>query len=371
MNFSYWENKTLIGRPDVVVVGSGITGLSTAIHAKQKNPQAKVVILERGMMPWGASSKNAGFACFGSPGEILADIKRTSFEEVIALIRYRKEGLDTIMGLLGADHMDFQMHGGYELFQASQQEEYEECLGILDALNSELQADFGGNAFEKVENTFGFGHTANIIKCNFEGQIDTGLMISAYLKLAEKNGVQIFNGASVQSIEDLNHEVEVKLEGGMSFKAGKVVVCSNGFAKQFFDEDVQPARAQVLVTKPIDNLPWKGTFHYDQGYYYFRNIHNRILLGGGRNLDFKAEETTEMETSELIMNKLKDMLQEVILPGQKVEIDQTWAGIMGVGETKKPIVKNISPNVICGIRLGGMGVAIGTLVGKKCVELLD
>jgi hypothetical protein len=44
---------------------------------------------------------------------------------------------------------------------------------------------------------------------------------------------------------------------------------------------------------------------------------------------------------------------------------------MGVGETKKPIIKEISSNVYCGVRLGGMGIAIGTLVGKEVAELMD
>jgi hypothetical protein len=35
---------------------------------------------------------------------------------------------------------------------------------------------------------------------------------------------------------------------------------------------VKPARAQVLITEPIDNLDVRGTFHLDCGYYYFRNI---------------------------------------------------------------------------------------------------
>ena len=31
----------------------------------------------------------------------------------------------------------------------------------------------------------------------------------------------------------------------------------------------------------MKNLKIKGSFHYEKGYYYFRNIDNRILLGGG------------------------------------------------------------------------------------------
>ena len=133
--------------------------------------------------------------------------------------------------------------------------------------------------------------------------------------------------------------------------------------------DTKPARAQVLITKPIPNLRIEGTFHLDEGYYYFRNIHNRILFGGGRNLDFKTEETTTFGQTETVQNKLEELLSTVILPNQEFEIDQRWSGIMGVGNQKKAIVQSINDRVFCGVRLGGMGVAIGPLVGKELAKL--
>ncbi len=63
------------------------------------------------------------------------------------------------------------------------------------------------------------------------------------------------------------------------------------------DLELMPVRSQILLTEPIENLKLKGTFHYDEGYIYFRN---RILLGGARNLDFQTEETTELETTEFL-----------------------------------------------------------------------
>src|SRR5690606_38085430 len=136
----------------------------------------------------------------------------------------------------------------------------------------------------------------------------------------------------------------------------KLLIASNGFASKFGIPGVKPARAQVLVTKPIPDLEIKGTFHIDKGFYYFRNIDNRILFGGGRNLDLKGEETIEMVQTELIQNRLEDLLRNIILPNTAFEIDQRWSGIMGVGDTKAPILENLSANVVCGVRLGGMGV---------------
>jgi glycine/D-amino acid oxidase-like deaminating enzyme len=151
----------------------------------------------------------------------------------------------------------------------------------------------------------------------------------------------------------------------------KVFVATNGFASQLLNENVQPARAQVLITKPIENLSIKGTFHLDKGYYYFRNIDDRILLGGGRNLDFKGEETTDLNQSTLIQNKLEELLTTIILPNTPLEIDHRWSGIMGIGNTKNPVVKQLGNHMFCGVRLGGMGVAIGSLIGKDLAGLLD
>ena len=133
---------------------------------------------------------------------------------------------------------------------------------------------------------------------------------------------------------------------------------------------MQPARAQVLITKPIPNLDIKGTFHLDEGYYYFRNINHRVLLGGGRNLDFEGETTTSHDTTELIQNRLEELLKNVILPQTHFEIDHRWSGTMGIGANKQPIVAQLSSHVYCGVRMGGMGVAIGSIIGQELADLI-
>nr|MCH9661765.1 FAD-dependent oxidoreductase [Bacteroidota bacterium] len=58
------------------------------------------------------------------------------------------------------------------------------------------------------------------------------------------------------------------------------------------------------------------------------------------------------------------------LPTTAFEIDTQWSGIMGVGSQKKPILRQLEPNVYCGVRLGGMGVAIGSTIGKRLAEFV-
>jgi glycine/D-amino acid oxidase-like deaminating enzyme len=135
--------------------------------------------------------------------------------------------------------------------------------------------------------------------------------------------------------------------------------------------DLYPARNQVLLTKPIPGLKVAGCFHYDRGYFYFRNIDGRILLGGGRNLDLETEKTAAFGGNELIRAALEKLLRDVICPDQPVDIDSWWTGILGLGPVKKPIVERFSANVVVAVRLSGMGVAIGTLVGQEGASLLS
>ncbi len=371
MNFSFWESRTWLSNIDFAVIGSGIVGLNCALALRKKHPTSKIVVFERGMLPSGASTKNAGFACFGSISEILDDLKTHSEEEVVQLVRERVVGLKILRNALGDNQLDYREYGGYELFTKEDQALFELCKSKVSYVNELLEPIFNDEVFSEKENHFGFENIqSKLIYSKFEGQIDTGKMMLGLIKKASESSILILNCSEITNISDESQSVLLQLNSSESISAKKVFIATNGFAKQFLKEDVKPARAQVLVTKPILNLNIKGTFHLDRGFYYFRNIENRILFGGGRNLDFTTEETTEMELTERVQKKLEALLQQVILPNQSVEIEQRWSGIMGIGDTKKPIVKAISNNVFCGVRLGGMGVAIGSSIGKNLANLI-
>jgi thioredoxin reductase len=106
MKVSFWEFNSWFKDLDLIVIGSGIVGLNTAIEYKKRNRKAKILILEKGILPEGASTKNAGFACFGSPSEILSDLKNQTIEEVENLIYRRVKGLELLKSNLGKKNID-------------------------------------------------------------------------------------------------------------------------------------------------------------------------------------------------------------------------------------------------------------------------
>lgn len=369
-NFSFWETQTYFKDIDLIVIGSGIVGLNAAISYKEKHAKAKILVLERGILPHGASTKNAGFACFGSVSELLADIKKTNEDFVWQTVEMRIKGLELLRKRLGDHNIDYKEFGGYELF--NDLKKFEECSDSINYFNKKIKSYTGIKNTYSIENkkikSFQFKQVKGLIWNRKEGQIDTGKMMQSLIQLALSKGIIILNSITVNAINDIKTGVDIDTSIG-TLNAKRVIVATNGFAAQLLKkEDVQPARAQVLITRPIEGLKIKGTFHYDEGYYYFRNVGKRVLFGGGRNLDFEKETSSEFVLNEKIHRHLEKLLKTIILPEVKFEIEQRWCGIMGVGNEKKPIIKKVSPNVVCAVRMGGMGVAIGSLVGQLAVK---
>lgn len=371
--FSYWERTAFTDDADVIVIGSGIVGLSAALHLKRLQPQLKVIVLERGFLPSGASTKNAGFACFGSLSEQIAYLKRSSEAEVLRLADYKWRGLQRLRQNLGDRSIDFYQYGGYELFMGGEETTAEESLDHLAYFNKLLKQAIGSDDIYQTADAkiaeFGFDKVSRMIFNPYEGQIHTGKMMRTLLNKVYEADVLVLNQCNVDSINQEGNNVLLNTSHG-NFKAKKVILATNAFAAQLYPElDVVPGRGQVLVTKPVPGLKLKGTYHFNDGYYYFRNIDNRVLFGGGRNIDFKQEETWDFGHTESVKAKLVSYLNEVILPNQNAEIDYWWSGIMGFGEDISPIIKEVQPNVFCAVRCNGMGVAMGSLVGEEVAEL--
>ncbi|PZX59261.1 glycine/D-amino acid oxidase-like deaminating enzyme [Algoriphagus ratkowskyi] len=371
--FSYWEKKHFF-HYDLIVVGAGFVGLSTAIHYKAKRPKANVLVLERGIFPTGASTKNAGFACFGSLTEILDDLNHMSHDEVLALVGRRHQGLKAIRRQFGKKKLEYSHSSGYELLEQHQLD----AVDKMKDVNCLLHSVFKDEVFSLVKKPMKMGFSDQvkvIVKNKFEGELDPGMYMDSLWQLAQHSGIRILTGVSVCEVQ--KNEGTVLAEDGagkvnLEFKGNKIAICTNAFTKKLWpDSDIEPGRGLILLSKPLDfKILWKGTFHLDKGYVYFRQIDGRLLLGGARNKDFEGEKSIDFEVNPKIKSHLKNIAMDVIFPGKQIGWDMEWTGVMAFGKIKSPLIQRIGPKTVAAVRLGGMGVAIGWQVGKELSELL-
>ncbi|AZB25526.1 FAD-binding oxidoreductase [Chryseobacterium bernardetii] len=366
---SIWEQETFYRKRDIIIIGAGFSGLWAAISIKEKSPEKSVLIIERNAVPLGASTRNAGFACFGSLTEVIADSQKMGWEKTLDLVRMRFEGLRKIRHYFKNDEIDFELSGGYEILNN------DEPLLFLNEVNEKLKPITGREETYSLQQNkiqeFGLGKSQFLIGNPCEGSLHSGKLLQKLLEKCYELKVEFLFGTEINNIEETSDGVNIYFSKDVSIKSGQIIHCTNAFSSKLLEkENIVPARGQILLTEPIENLKLKGTFHYDEGFYYFRNLGNRILLGGGRNQDFKMEETTAFETTEFLQNHLENFLKEVILPDQECKIALRWSGIMAMGAEKTPIVKQVSNRQFCAVRLSGMGVALAPKIGEVIANLM-
>ncbi|WP_421876276.1 NAD(P)/FAD-dependent oxidoreductase [Marinoscillum sp.] len=361
---SFWERESF-AQYDLIVIGAGITGLSTAASFKEKHPAADVLVIEQGTLPLGASTRNAGFACFGSISELAQDRKTLGDEGMVSLVQRRWSGLQKTISRLGEESIGLLKQGGYELL--TPKTSY--YLDAIDQVNQLLNPLFQGSVFqhatEKLDE-FGFRNTSDLVYNPHEAQLHTGKLMKNLSRYCGQLGIQIITGTKVEQIEEETGHAVIRA-GQLEFLGRSVAICTNAFTPQLITEqlNIQPGRGMVLLVKPDKPLSFRGTFHYDEGFYYFRDFDDKIIFGGGRNLAMEQESTTEFGINEIIEQKLIQDLKEVIIPETHFKVEMKWSGIMAFGDTKAPIVKRLAPRQYLGVRLGGMGVALGSLVGEE------
>ena len=357
----------------MAVIGAGLVGLTAALHLKQRRPSWRVVVLERGDLPSGASTKNAGFACFGSISELIEQEKRGDLQAVVAA---RCEGLTRLRELIGDATLDYQPVGGYELFRHEEAALANECRDKINYFNTLLAPVVGHiRTFRDESNEakrFGFRGVSTLLKNEHEGSLDAGRMMRALLARAWAADVPVLTNCAVESIEAAAAGQLLHLSNGAAIEAGQVLLATNAFASELLPKlAVTPGRGQVLVTEPLPEVAMPGTFHYDHGYAYFRQLpDHRILLGGGRNLDFAAEATTAPGLTQPVQSYLENLLHEVIVPGQRPRIAYRWSGVMGFGPALAPIIEWVRPGLLAAVRCNGMGVALGAGTGWRAAEML-
>ena len=129
---SFWEKDVFLKKYDVIIIGAGFSGLWLAYFLKKYQPKIEIAILEAGTLPTGASTKNAGFSCFGSPSELLENIEVMGINQAMFWSEKRYKGINMIRQCFGSE-VEFDDCGGTELFNENIL--FEETKDQLSTLN--------------------------------------------------------------------------------------------------------------------------------------------------------------------------------------------------------------------------------------------
>ncbi len=371
---SIWEKESFYASPDVLIAGSGLMGLWSAFELKRRKPSLRITILEKNSIPLGASTRNAGFACFGSPTELIADAERNGIDQMLSVAGMRYKGIEKIRKYFTEEEIAFEACGGYECINRDYKywQELDTRIEWLNGLLKDITKE--KNIFKRKDADIpglGLRNFDALISNKTEAALHSGKLVQALTRKVKSMGVEIINGVTITHCDGSRIEAGDSSGRLLYFTPVQSLFCTNAFTEQLFPSlQVAPARGQVIVTAPIPGLPMKGTFHFEEGFYYWRHLGNRILIGGARNLAIDAEQTLSMEGSDTIREALEVFLQNHLHPTLLRPVETHWSGIMGFTKNKLPQIEKISDTAYAVIACNGMGVALTPVVAEQVATFM-
>jgi gamma-glutamylputrescine oxidase len=368
---SLWED-TLWQPCDVAIIGGGFLGLWTALRLKESQPQLQIHVYERDTFGLGASTRNAGFSCFGTVGELVSDSHSSSFEKAAAVVADRYNGLQDILAFSRTWNINigYEAIGGFEMLKADEMEALRTHLPVVnEVLENALGISGVFHTATMSELNLPFNPAYSMIVNPHEGGVNSARILDGLEHVLQTLGVRIFHGMSVKSING----TLLELDNGMrtfETQAKTVIVAMNSFASDLIDTDIVPGRGQIIWCDQL-NLGFKGTFHFDEGFYYFRTVgDNQLIMGGARNFDMHTEQSHDFCDNHKIMTHLLEFVHHE-LNIKDFTIRKNWQGIMGFTPDKQPVIKEIAPNVWHLHACNGMGVAMTPTIARRFSTLFN
>ena len=352
---SYWledecaplPRHPLNGKPDVIVVGGGVTGCACALTLAQGG--LRVRLHEAREVASGASGRNGGFALRG--GAMPYDLARRTLgrERATDLWRLTERQLEELAGLAGGA---FCRTGSLRL--AADPEEARELRAEYEALEAD---GFACEWLDELAAPLATWFTAGL-RHPPDGSLQPARWVRGLAQLAVEAGVEVLEHSRVGSLAELS--------------ADQVVLATDGYTRGLLpalDAAVSPARGQVLATAPLSRRLFNCPHYARRGYDYWQQTPDgRLVIGGWRDASAETESTDVEETTPQIQGLIERFAGE--LTGHRARVSHRWAGIFGVTADRLPLVGPVPGRtglwVACGYSGHGnvLGLACGTLVGE-------
>jgi len=349
---SYWLSEpsepmaraTRDARPDVVVIGGGVTGCSCALMLAEAG--LSVRIHEARRVASGASGRNGGFALRGLAISYPTARERFGRGDAKALWQLTERSLDRMEELAGDA---LRRVGSYRL---ADDVELDELRAEFDALQEDgLAADW----VEELEPPLDSLYRGAILHPG-DGSLQPARWVRRLAARAVAAGAEIVEESGVESLEDLDAE--------------HVVIATDGYTAGLLaqlDEAIRPVRGQVIVTDPLARTLYPRPHYARHGFDYWQQTPDgRLVLGGRRDKDLELEFTNVEAVTEPIQAELEAFATELL--GELPRVERRWSGIFGSTEDELPLVGPVPGHDGVWVSAGYSGH--GNVLGLACGELV-
>ena len=333
---------------DVVIVGGGIAGMSTAYHAARAG--ASVVLVEARAIADAASGRNAGFLLAGVAENFVAAARRYGERNALRIWRFTKRNQSLVAEITARHAIDCELAWNGSDQIAGDDPEWDEVRASAARLQEEgvrVSVDDRGRCAVYPD----------------DGELHPVKYVHGLARVAESLGARVHERTRVTAV----HANEVHTDHAR-VRAGAVVVCTNAYASHLVPVRVRAVRGQMLATAPVPRPVFARPAYANRGYRYWRQrADGRLLIGGWRDTAADEEVGEEERTTERIQAQLEAFLRERC---RDAVVTHRWAGIMGFAHDALPYVGRLASGVYVNAGFTGHGMAFATATGELIADLI-
>ncbi|MGD8761168.1 MAG: FAD-binding oxidoreductase [Desulfobacteraceae bacterium] len=365
-------------RAEIVIVGGGLTGLSSAYHLKKRFPDKRIVLLEAARCGYGASGRNGG---------ILQDFDNTLIMDI-----YQKKGRKAaqhyfkvdrqgpiLVRTLIKDHKidcDLEECGLIEL--ALDQGDMKRLIKYHEDWKSLGIASRIMNREELRQEIISDRYCGGLHK-DRSAVLNPAKFALGLKSVLETLGVEIFECTKVVSIQP-GTTIKIETEFG-NITSEAIVLATNAYSHRigFFKNRIFPMATYIIATEPLreeqmSSIGWRGRkamFDIRRECNYFRlTSDNRIVFGGGLSPYFykNAISSGNYRPS---LNRLESDFFKIWPQLKGVRITHKWGGTLAMTLDFHPTigVMGDKKNIFYGVGYSGHGVSWSQLSGKIISQL--
>jgi len=360
---------------DVVIVGSGFTGLACALFLAREHG-IRATVLEANRVVWGCTSRNGGQGQNAS-GRLYRSqwITRWGKQTALELDAEIREGFETFKSLVAEIPCEPQ-HGGH-LYVAHR----EKKMAFLHNEAKVMREVFGYDVRMLTREELGEqyvrdadGHGA------MHEQEGIGVhplkLAFGYLRLARALGVKVHPASPVTSFETRGRVHHLKTPGG-TVRARAVAFATGGYTSngmhRHLNNKIMPILSNSLVTRPLTAQELAATnFRTTQiitdtrtlRFYYRKLPDNRVQIGSRSSI------TGADAPNPMHMAVLLDGLHRKFPALRGIQVDHSWWGWVDVSHDAMPRITQPDPtqSVFYALGYGGNGVSFSAHAGRRMAE---
>lgn len=375
---SYWldtaepagdfRRTELPARADIVVVGAGLTGLSTALHVAREG--GDVVVLEADTVGSGASGRNGGMATPGLAISFPKAVDRYGAERATAMFRAYNDAIDTVEDLVATEGIDDAFERPGRLTLASKPSHYAAFERAAELMRSHAGQDVRLVPRSRLSEEIGSTHYHGALVDPRGAAVHVGRLTAGLARAAVRHGAAIHERCRVVSLSGR----DVRTERG-TVRAGQVVVATGaytGAVTPWLRRRIVPVGSFIVVTEPLPDevvaelLPHRRVASDSRHVmFYFRITPDNRLLFGGRARFALSDRESDLKSGGILLRGMTTVFPRLA----KVRIDYCWGGLVDM-TLDRMVHAGTHDGVHYSVGYSGHGVQMATHMGKVMARVL-